>query len=188
MWNVPNKKRLAKIPAIQSGVDILDKIVYLHFFVAGCDWFIVEYDGEDTFFGYAILNADLQNAEFGNIPFSQLKDIKIKGALEIDCEHERYFKPRPIREVEALKHLIPLYDNTDKTQIKFEGIDSWNRPVFKDVNSKKRFGSVNTLFDDDATEEEVLAKITEFDLRYFGTAFCCEPMGNPAYNLQIIRG
>ena len=31
-------------------------------------------------------------------------------------------------------------------KIKFRGIDSWNRPVFKNIDSKSHYGSVNTLF------------------------------------------
>lgn len=72
----------------------------------------------------------------------------------------------------------------EKTKVKFEGIDSWNRPIFKDIESKKRFGSVDVLC---TSKEEVLAKVTEDDLCYFGNSFDCEPMGDPVNNLQIIR-
>ena len=27
----------------------------LHFFIGGCDWYITEHDGDDLFWGYAIL-------------------------------------------------------------------------------------------------------------------------------------
>lgn len=76
----------------------------------------------------------------------------------------------------------------EKIKVEFEGIDSWNRPVFKDVNSKARYGSVWTLFDYGDTEEVVLSKINEEDLLYFGSHFGCEPMGSPAGNIEIIKG
>lgn len=71
--------------------------------------------------------------------------------------------------------------------IKFEGIDSWNRPVFKATESSKRFGSVIALFDYGATEDLVLSEIDERSLCYFGNSFDCEPMGSDAKDIKIIR-
>ena len=71
-------------------------------------------------------------------------------------------------------------------QVKFEGIDSWNRPVFKSVKYRNRFGSVNELFGHDASEKEVLDKVSDSDLCFFGTSFGCEPMGTPADNIKIV--
>ena len=64
-----------------------------------------------------------------------------------------------------------------KVKLQFAGIDSWNRPVFKSPNEKAYFGDVNNLFNDEATEVEVLKKVTIYDLCYFGDHFGCEPMG-----------
>ena len=39
------------------------------------------------FWGFAILNEDLKNAEWGYMSFNELKEIKISSAgIEIDCE------------------------------------------------------------------------------------------------------
>ena len=65
-----------------------------------------------------------------------------------------------------------------KVKLQFAGIDSWNRPVFKSPNEKAYFGDVNNLFNDEATEVEVLKKVTIYDLCYFGDHFGCEPMGS----------
>jgi len=70
--------------------------------------------------------------------------------------------------------------------VRFEGIDDFNRPIFKSIQFRNRFGSVNKLFDYGATEEEVLKTITEADLCYFGTSFNCEPMGDYVDNIKII--
>ncbi len=59
----------------------------MHFFIGNCHWYIAEYDGEDIFFGYAILNGDIQNAEWGYISFSELKEIKCTVEMA-----PRYFK------------------------------------------------------------------------------------------------
>ena len=75
--------------------------MHLHFFIAGCDWYIVEFDGADTFFGYAILHNDYQMAEWGYVSFSELKSINI-GGIEIDCELELWWKNLPAGQVEGI--------------------------------------------------------------------------------------
>lgn len=100
MWNEPSQKRLDRIPRLYETEDIPleDKEVHLHFFIGGCDWYIVEYDGDDIFFGYAILNQDYQNAEWGYISLQELKSIKV-GWMEIDCETENAWSIRTAKEV-----------------------------------------------------------------------------------------
>lgn len=73
-------------------------------------------------------------------------------------------------------------------QVKFYGIDSWNRPIFKATTASVFFGSTDILFDFGATEAEVLEKVRGDQLEYFGTAFDCEPMGViPPYDLEIVK-
>ena len=86
MWNTPTTDRLSKIPKLYETehIPLQDKLIYLHFFIGGCDWYIAEFDGENLFWGFAILNDDFQNAEWGYISFSELKSIKVGGWLEID--------------------------------------------------------------------------------------------------------
>ena len=105
MWNEPSKKRLDQIPKLYETerVPIQDKLIYLHFFIGDCDWYIAEYDGGDLFFGFAILNNDIEMAEWGYISFSELKDIKIGGSYEIDCELEEVWGIRPICEIEKIR-------------------------------------------------------------------------------------
>ena len=66
---------------------------------------------------------------------------------------------------------------SNKTKVKYVNINNWNQPVFKSVNSKKYYGSVNKLFPYEETEKEVLKKVSSEDLVYFGTSFNCEPNG-----------
>ena len=105
MWNVPSKERLAKIPKLYEteNTPLNDKLIYLHFFIGGCDWYIAEYDGEDLFWGFAILNSDFQNADWGYISFRELKEIKMDGWLEIDCEIDDAWKVRKASEIEKIK-------------------------------------------------------------------------------------
>jgi len=105
MWNEPSKERLTKIPKLYEteNVPLADKLIYLHFFIGGSDWYIAEYDGEDLFWGNAILNNDHINAEWGYISFSELKEIKIDGWLEIDCELEEHWKVRKASEIKKIR-------------------------------------------------------------------------------------
>lgn len=81
----------------------------------------------------------------------------------------------------------PNYPPKKEILIKFEGIDRFNRPIFKSLDTKSRYGSVDMLFNYNATEEEVLERISEKDLLWFGNSFGCEPMGDPCENLKIMR-
>ena len=87
MWNAPSKIQLSKIPKLYSTEDIpcKNKKIYMHFFIGGSDWYITEFDGDDTMFGYAILNDDTEMAEWGYVSLSELKKIKM-GFVEVDRE------------------------------------------------------------------------------------------------------
>ncbi len=95
MWNVPSDERLARMPALYATekTNTKDKLMYLHFFLGESSWYVAEYDGKDTFFGFAILNGDMLNAEWGYCSFQELKDLKIHDMLEVDCELEEHFPP-----------------------------------------------------------------------------------------------
>jgi hypothetical protein len=92
MWNKPTAEQLAAVPRLYETEHIAtdDKIIYLHFFIGGCDWYIAEFDGEDLFFGYVNLN-DPQNAEWGYISFRELDAINLDG-LEVD--NDLFWQPK----------------------------------------------------------------------------------------------
>jgi hypothetical protein len=76
----------------------------------------------------------------------------------------------------------------EKELVKFVNIDGWNRPIFRSIKFKRNFyGCTDKLFPFETGEAEVLEKITEADLCFFGNRFNCEPMGTPANNLEIVR-
>lgn len=104
MWNEPSQERLARIPRLYETefIPLKDKLIYLHFFIGGCDWYIAEFDGDDLFFGYAILNNDFDCAEWGYVSFSDLKEISIHG-IEIDCELEEFWPPTPASQIPRIK-------------------------------------------------------------------------------------
>ena len=85
MWNVPTKERLAEIPKLYETehIALQDKLIHLHFFLGGCDWFIAEHDGGDLFWGFAVLNGDLHMAEWGYISFLNSKPSTSVGLRSI---------------------------------------------------------------------------------------------------------
>ena len=100
MWNIPTQERLNCIPRLYEteSTPLQNKIVHLHFFIGNSDWYVCEFDGDDLFFGYAILGDDIVNAEWGYFSFSELKDISING-IEADCELEDLWYPKPVSEI-----------------------------------------------------------------------------------------
>jgi hypothetical protein len=102
MWNTPSREQLDRIPKLYETdhIPVEEKIIYLHFFIGGCDWYVSEYDGDDLFFGFAILNGDYENAEWGYISFAEMKAIQIHG-LEIDCETD--WTPKKASEIENIR-------------------------------------------------------------------------------------
>jgi len=115
MWNTPNKKDLSEIPKLYGTEEILlaDKVVHQHFFLGSSDWYVIEYDGDDVFFGFVILNGVIQDAEFGYFTLSELKSVKL-GFVEID--RDLYWKKRQIAYVEkiqeALWHHMPAKEKS----------------------------------------------------------------------------
>lgn len=65
--------------------------------------------------------------------------------------------------------------------LKFVGIDSFNRPIFKDIATRNHYGHLDTLFSYGTSQGEVLDRLGDEGLqklRYFGKSFGCEPMGS----------
>ena len=59
-------------------------------------WYVVEFDGEDTFWGLV----DGFEMEYGYFSYSELEAVTVFGgvpAIERDC----HWSPRPVKEIEA---------------------------------------------------------------------------------------
>ena len=87
MWNKPSKEELAALPPLYTFQDtpLPNVPIGMHFFLGGSDWYAAEYSPEENiFWGFAIINNDLQNAEWGYYSLEELAAINVKGFLEID--------------------------------------------------------------------------------------------------------
>ena len=87
MWNLPSEKELAKIPklGVQDGKG-KDIMIHMHFFMGNSDWYVAEFDGKDTFFGFVCLNGWKDLAEWGYFSFKELKELKAKTTIKFDGE------------------------------------------------------------------------------------------------------
>ena len=103
MWNKPNESELAKIPAFYSSEEtpLKEKMIHMHFFIGGCDWYAVEYDPADrSFFGFVILNGDYDSAEWGYFSLDEIASLKVKY-LEVD--RDLHWQQRKAIEVEEIR-------------------------------------------------------------------------------------
>ena len=103
MWNKPTDKELEKLPELYATEHqkLEDIIIHMHFFLGGCDWYVAEYGRKDRlFFGYAILNNDLQNGEWGYTSFDELCDLRTRHGFEVD--RDLYWTPRRAGDIERI--------------------------------------------------------------------------------------
>ncbi|VBB44985.1 conserved hypothetical protein [uncultured Desulfatiglans sp.] len=105
MWNEPTRERLSKLPRLYEteNVPLKEKLVHLHFFIGGCDWYVSETDGKDLMWGFCILNNDYDMAEWGYVSLSELREIKVSGWLEVDCESEDVWEVRRAIDVDKIR-------------------------------------------------------------------------------------
>jgi len=69
-------------------------IAKAHFFIGGTNWYVLEWDGNDSIWGYTILNGDIQNAEYGYTSLSEIQSVRIKKMFGVELDF--YFSPKPM--------------------------------------------------------------------------------------------
>lgn len=88
------------IPELGTTDGVEEKIAYLHYFSSSSDWYIIELGKGDIFdddndmqkeaFGYAILNGDMQNSEYG---YMNIDEIKKYAELDL------HFEPKSLNKI-----------------------------------------------------------------------------------------
>ncbi len=101
MWNQPTVQRLANIPDLyETESDFLtEKLIYCHFYLAGSDWYVTEFDGCDTFFGFVILNGNCIDAEWRYFTLRKLDQLNVRG---YEVEFDEYWQLRPASQVKKI--------------------------------------------------------------------------------------
>eukprot|EP00831_Metopus_contortus_P048469 TRINITY_DN39554_c0_g1_i1.p3 TRINITY_DN39554_c0_g1~~TRINITY_DN39554_c0_g1_i1.p3 ORF type:complete len:102 (+),score=8.42 TRINITY_DN39554_c0_g1_i1:101-406(+) len=74
-----NFSSVARMPRLYETEDTLsdEKLIWMHFFLCDSHWYAAEFDGKDTFFGYADLNGDMMNAEWGYFSLAELIELRV---------------------------------------------------------------------------------------------------------------
>ena len=82
----PPADQLAQVPGLYGTepVPTAEKVLHLHYFTGGCDWWIAEYDpASGDAFGYACLG-DPDNAEWGYSNLADLEALYSPGGIHRD--------------------------------------------------------------------------------------------------------
>jgi len=121
MWNTPNSEQLARIPRLGSqlenpDLETGDIMMHLHFYVGSCDWWIAEFDGEDTFYGFACLG-DSSSAEWGTVSFSELRKLMVNVPMKdeqsgeswqipVEIDTDLSWTPRRFGDIERVQQIL----------------------------------------------------------------------------------
>src|ERR1035441_7366244 len=113
----PPRKVLAKIPALYATEEIPfeDKVIHLHYFSAGTDYYIAELSfepGEDgqsgrwLGFGYARLANQPEGAEWGLIDITALEAVKARSrqGLPVLVERDKWFEAQAFSAITEVEH------------------------------------------------------------------------------------
>lgn len=92
------KELKTKLPALYASENKADPIVICKFFAPWTNWtwYAIEFDGQDTFFGYVVG----YDKEMGYFSLSELQ--LIKGPFGLKIERDLYFEQQPLSEVKKL--------------------------------------------------------------------------------------
>lgn len=87
-----------KLPKLYKTENEADPIVKCKFFLPGTNWtwYVLEYDGEDNFFGYVAGDCP----ELGYFSLKELKSVR--GTLNLSIERDLYFKPQRLSVIRKL--------------------------------------------------------------------------------------
>lgn len=106
MINIPTIEQLNILPRLYEAEHIhqVDKIVHLHFTIDQCHWWAIEWDGQDTFFGFVLLYGCSQYAEFGYFHLSELQEIKVVGLYEV--LNDPYWTPQAMKDIALVRETV----------------------------------------------------------------------------------
>jgi len=88
-----------KLPKLYSQEEVDDPQVICKFFTpdSSWTWYALEFDGDDTFFGYVA-------GHFPELGYFRLSELtQVRGQLNLPVERDRGFKPTPLSEIKKLE-------------------------------------------------------------------------------------
>ena len=152
-------KSIKDVPEINATEEIENKIAYLHYFSSNSDWYVMELQKGDIFdddseiqkeaFVYAILNGDLENAEYG---YSSLEEIKLHAELDL------HFKPKELNEILKAKN-----PKNQKNEILKENDEIKEAIEVLNILSETAEGKEKEEIDEALEVLQMLAESSEFE-------------------------
>lgn len=103
MWNEPSESELAALPILHANENTRPQnvVIHMHLFLGGCDWYLAAYHPlERIFYGYAILNNDFDNAEWGYVALDELRTIRLRSGTKVD--RDLNWRPRKASQVDRI--------------------------------------------------------------------------------------
>lgn len=99
MWNPPTRKQLMKIPKLYSQDSVVDKKIYMKFFMGGWTWFVSEFDGVDTFYGF-VVSPSSPEGEWGYFSLRELLNRR-SGWVQVDRDlyETTVYSPKKLSEL-----------------------------------------------------------------------------------------
>ena len=106
MINPPSQQQLDKMPSLYEteNIPLEEKLVYFHFTIDKSHWWAMEWNRNDTFFGYVLLNGWLQDAELGYFSLSELQSINLGRWLEV--QNDPTWIIRPVKDVSLIRETL----------------------------------------------------------------------------------
>jgi hypothetical protein len=71
------ERQLEKCPKLRETDGMKEHPAIFQYFCGSTDMYICEYDGEDTLFGFTVLNGDLYNVEWGYTSLAEITSIPV---------------------------------------------------------------------------------------------------------------
>jgi hypothetical protein len=93
----PPAEELAQVPVLYAtdGLSLTEKQIVLHYFAAGCDWWVCEVDPRTgAAFGYVCLG-DPYNAEWGYLDLNELCSTLMATTPPVIVERDLSWTPKP---------------------------------------------------------------------------------------------
>jgi hypothetical protein len=115
MINRPTESELLKLAQINidKNTPLEDRIIHMHFFLDGRDWYVSQYDPQRRhFFGYMIPNDDYHRARWGYFSFDELDRTRTRAKIEV--VRNTHWKPKRAIEVDRIRDVYTWRKNLDK--------------------------------------------------------------------------
>jgi hypothetical protein len=116
MINRPSESELLKLAQIETDKDtpLEDRVIHMHFFLDGHDWYLSEYDPQRRqFFGYLVPNDDYHNARWDYFSFDELCRMRAKANAEV--VRNTHWKPKRAIEVDRIRDAYTWRKNLNKS-------------------------------------------------------------------------